>query len=243
VKIPCPQCGGEVRLQDTAGFVGCPYCGSSLVLDLTGVRPHLALRERLAAGQVLPLLRRWCDAHGFPAPVVLVPPRLTYYPFWRYVVAGRPRLVPAWPTVEGRWTEVPAPEAEQEVFDPAALGNAPVVESSVPEAAARARAFGGDAPAAGDLVHVPFYDLTLRAGTEAVRVAVDACAGHVYPDRFPAGVGRQESGEASRARLAVGWLLMFLAALLIPPAFLAALVVGALGWTLYWLVVGDVGRV
>ena len=140
MKFPCPQCGGEILLQEPGGFPVCPFCAAGLVLDLGGVRPHLLYRPRHASADVLPLLRRWCDRQGLPAPSIVSAPRLVYYPFWRYVSAGPPRLVPAWSTLKPRWTDLKIPEAEQVFFDPALVEKAEVVEATVPEAAARERA-------------------------------------------------------------------------------------------------------
>ena len=118
VGVACPQCGGEIQLQETTGFLGCPFCGASLVLDLTGVRLHMLYRPRHGPADIPPLLRLWCDAQGVPAPSDISTPHLVYQPFWRFASQGRPRLFPAWPALEARWTDLPTPDAEQVIFDP-----------------------------------------------------------------------------------------------------------------------------
>ncbi len=241
MKVPCPQCSGEVQLQETSGFVGCPFCGTSLVLDLTGVRPHLLYQPRHGAADVLPLLRRWCDAEGLPPPSGLSSVQLVYRPFWRHLVQGHARLVPAWPALEARWNDVPAPPAVQVIYNQAAVGAGRVIESSVAEGAARRRAFGegAGAVAAGDLVHVPFYEGQVMIASHQVRVSLEACAGRVYPDRIP------QAALASGARrtfgptaLSLSFLTLFLEAMLIPPLGLAAVVVGLTALVLYWILVG-----
>jgi len=242
VKIPCPQCGGEVRLQETAGFVGCPFCGTSLVLDLTGVRPHMLYRPRHGPADVGPLLRRWCDAHGLPTVSGISVPRLIYRPFWRFALQGRPRLIPAWPALEACWGDVPLPEAEQVIYDPSAVGGAPVVEPSVAEAAARSRLFGEGAAAAapGELVHVPFYEVGATLGGSRLTVSVEACTGRIYPERMPPGARTSEAGVLTAA--IAGFLVMFLEAVLIPLAWLAAGAVALTAVGLYWAVVGGSER-
>jgi hypothetical protein len=230
VKIPCPQCGGEVPLRETSGFVDCSFCGASLVLDPTGIRPHLVYRSRHGPGSVLPLLRRWCDAEGLPEPSLLAPPTLTYYPFWRFGVVGRPRLVPAWPTLQPRWSSLSAPDAEQAIYDPGAVGKARVVEPTVAEAAARSRSARGESVPAGDLVHLPFYEVTVRVGGARLHVILDACSGRAYPDQQPAGApGASPGGSFMRAMAIAGWLAMFLEAMIIPQVWLAALLVAVSG--------------
>jgi hypothetical protein len=240
VKVPCPQCGGEIRLQDTTGFVGCPFCGASLVLDLTGVRPHLLYRPRHSGGSVLPLLRRWCDAQGLPAPSLLSAPHLVYYPFWRFAAPGHARLTAAWPTLEARWADVPAPEGEQAVFDPTSLGGARVVEASLAEAAARVRTLGEGSGAPGDLIHVPFYEMPVSIGGVQVRLSLEACSGHVYPERIPSEARGRSGRQAFSAWTAVlGFLAMVVEALLIPPAWLAAIVVALTAAAFYWAIVSE----
>ncbi|OGB95627.1 MAG: hypothetical protein A3G35_17725 [candidate division NC10 bacterium RIFCSPLOWO2_12_FULL_66_18] len=244
MKVPCPQCGGEVQLQETTGFAGCPFCGTSLVLDLTGVRPHLLYRPRHGGADILPLLRRWCDAEGLLPPSSVSTADLVYHPFWRYGAQGRPRLVPAWPVLARRWTDLALPDAEQVIYDPAAVGAARVDEPSVAEAAARRRAFGEAAPSvgAGDLVHVPFYEAQVTIGPHRVQVSLEACSGRVYPEWMPPGVRRSGTGQGFGAATAIlGFTGMFLEAVLIPPAWLAATVVGLTGVALYWMLVNNPG--
>jgi len=243
VKIPCPQCGGEVQLQEATGVARCPFCGTSLVLDLTGVRPHVLYCPRREPSEVLPLLRRWCDAQGLAAPSGVSTAHLVYQPFWRFTSQGRPRLVPAWATLEARWADVPVPEGEQVIYDRSIVGNAQVVEPTVAEAAARNRAFGASAASAvaGDLVHVPFYEIQATMGGGRLTASVEACSGRVYPDRMPARTKASAARQASAVTTAVvGFVIMFLEAILIPSPWMAASAVGLTAVALYWAVLGNV---
>jgi hypothetical protein len=242
VKIPCPQCGGEVQLHETSGFARCPFCGASLVLDLTGVRPHMLYCPRHGPADAAPLLRRWCDAQGLPTPSSVSAPHLTYRPFWRFASQARPRLIPAWPALEARWADVPLPEGEQVVYDLAIVGTARLVEPSVAEAAARQRAFGADAgsTAAGDLVHVPFSEVQATIGGGRLATSVEACSGRVYPERIPLSAGASAARQASALTTAVvGFVIIFLEATFIPPAWLAAGAVGLTAVALYWTLIGS----
>ncbi len=236
MTVPCPQCAGAIRLQETTGFVACPFCGSSLVLDLTGVRPHYLYRPRHAAVAVLPLLRRFCHAQGLPVPSPLAAPRLTYFPFWRYATAGGPRLVPAWTTLETRWRQVVAPEAEQSLYDPAAVQDARVVEATLAEGAAAHHAQGAEPVKAGALVHIPFYEQDAVLRGRRMALGVEACSGRVYVDRLPSGarLGGSYAGVGPGLAL-VAFAAMFLGATVVPTGWLALLVVGLIGLAMYWL--------
>jgi hypothetical protein len=228
VKFPCPQCGGEILLQEPGGFPVCPFCAAGLVLDLGGVRPHLLYRPRHASADLLPLLRRWCDRQGLPAPSIASVPRLVYYPFWRYVSAGPPRLIPAWSTLKPRWTDLKIPEAEQAFFDPALVERAEVVEATVPEAAARERAGAESGAKPGELLHVPFFEVGMKAGAATVPASVEACSGQVYVDALPRTAAAAGAGPA--VMLVLGALVMVAEAALLPRAWVALPVVFVTAW-------------
>jgi hypothetical protein len=201
-------------------------------------------RPRHGPADVIPLLRRFCDAQGLPPPSGVSTPRLAYQPFWRFASQGHPRLVPAWPALDSCWADVPVPDAEQVIYDPSLAGSARVVEPSVAEVAARNRTFGeaSAATAAGDLVHVPFYEVeaTIDAGRLALRV--EACSGRVYPDRMPPGATASSARQAGAVAAAiVGFVVMFLEAMLIPPAWLAICCVALTAMGLYWTTIGSGG--
>ena len=228
MKFPCPQCGGEILLQEAGGFPVCPFCAAGLVLDLGGVRPHLLYRPRHASADLLPLLRRWCDRQGLPAPSIASAPRLVYYPFWRYVSAGPPRLIPAWSTLKPRWTDLKIPEAEQAFFDPALVKGAEVVEATVPEAAARERAGAESGAKPGELLHVPFFEVGMKAGAATVPASVEACSGQVYVDALPRTAAAAGAGPA--VTLVLGALVMVAEAALLPRAWVALPVVFVTAW-------------
>lgn len=231
MRLPCAQCGGDIRLQETNGFVRCPFCGATLVLDSAGVRPHFLYRPRLGPPQVLPLLRRWSDAAGAPAPRLAGPPRLSLYPFWRYATLGRARLVPAWSTLEARWREVRAPEAEQVLFEPDALPEARVIEPDVGELAARGRA-GSEEP--GVLVHLPFLEAAVEVGGQRAVAAIDACSGRVDVE-----VGGGVGGVRQSALVpALGCATMAGCAALLPTAWGAAAGVALLALAWYLVLAG-----
>jgi hypothetical protein len=236
VKFPCPQCGGEILLQETGGFPVCPFCAAGLVLDLGGVRPHLLYRPRHASADLLPLLRRWCDRQGLPAPSIASAPRLVYYPFWRYVSAGPPRLIPAWSTLKPRWTDLKIPEAEQAFFDPALVKGAEVVEATVPEAAARERAGAESGAKPGELLHVPFFEVGIKVGATTLPASVEACSGQVYVDALPRTEAAAGAGPA--VTLVLGAVVMVTEAALLPRAWVALPVVFVTAWLTYLAIRG-----
>ena len=237
MKFPCPQCGGEILLQEAGGYPVCPFCAAGLVLDLGGVRPHLLYRPRHASADLLPLLRRWCDRQGLPAPSLVSTPRLVYYPFWRYVSAGPPRLIPAWSTLKPRWTDLKIPEAEQVFFDPALIEKAEVVEATLPEAAARVRAGAESGAKPGDLLHAPFFEIGMKVGAATLPASVEACSGQVYVDALPRPAAAAGAGPA--VTLALGALVMVVEAAILSRAWAAAPVVFVTAWLTYLAIRGS----
>jgi hypothetical protein len=233
VKIPCPQCGGEVLLREADGFPACPFCGAGLVLDLAGVRTHFLYRPRITPDQVLPLLRRWADRQRAGAPAGPANPRLVYYPFWRYAKDGPRRFVPAWPTPDPGWDRLRPPDAEQLFFDAAQAEGGEVVDPTLPEAAARARALGEGATEAGALVHLPVYEATVRLAGTPVSLRVEACSGTVLA---PEGALTTPAGAADGGRTAWmvgGGSLMLVAAVAIAPLGIALAAVAMVSLVVY----------
>ena len=158
---------------------------------------------------------------------------------------GGASLIPAWPVLDPRWGDVFFPEAEQVIFDPAAIGTARLIEATVAEAAARQRTFGETAAslAPGDLVHIPFYEIQAMVGGIPTRISLDACSGRVYSDRVPLVPAVPGNPHGLGLAIAIlGFLGMFVEALLIPPAWLAVLVVGLTAMALYWTLIGGGGK-
>ncbi len=227
MNIACPQCGAHTALQDPAGFARCAFCGSSLVLDLGGVRPHLLCVPRHAAADALPLIRAWCDQRRVPVPSSFGPPQLVYRPFWRYPSGG---LIPAWATIERRWRTILPPEGAQQVFAAESVRPGTVIEPTVAEAAVR------PGEAAGDLIHLPFYDLAGVLYGRPIQLAIDACTGHIYPEPAPAAAATGPG--ASLVTVAAGFFLMFLEAVAIPHPAAAGAAISLTGVFVYWAMRG-----
>lgn len=228
-----------MQLRDPEGFPACPFCGTGLVLDRTGVRPHLLYRPRVTPAQALPLLRRWAERRGMSASPGAEPPRLVYYPFWRYAREGPRRLVPAWSTLEAQWTELRLPEAEQVSFDAAHVQGAVVVEPTVPEAAARARVGGERSAPEGDLVHLPAYEMTMRLGSTRLPVAVEACSGKVVCAAAPGTEGTRAAAMRRAAWMVSGGAAILGVAMAIRPFAFAATASAALAALLYGVLASE----
>jgi len=233
VKIPCPQCGGEVTLREAGGFPACSFCGAGLVLDLTGVRTHFLYRPRIAPDQVLPLLRRWADRKRAGALAGPANPRLVYYPFWRYAKDGPQRLVPAWSVLDPTWDRLRPPDAEQLFFDAAQAEGGEVIDPTVPEAAARARALGDGATEAGDLVHLPVYEATVRLAGMPVSLRVEACSGTVLASEDGLPIPADEAARGRTAWMVGGGSAMLAAAVAVAPLAIALAAVAALSLMVY----------
>jgi hypothetical protein len=236
VRVPCPQCGADIRLREAAGFPVCPYCSASLVLDRSGVRRHFLYRPRIRAAEVLPLVRRWADRQRLPAPSPIAPPRLIFRPFWRYAVRGAVRFVPAWETLSAHWDGLATPEAEQIFFDPEEVRGASLEEASVPEQSARRRQ-GLPDDRVGELVHLPFFELDAAAGSFRATLVLDACSGRIYTDRHEAGTAAAARQFPDRGvLLSAGGMLLASVAL---PLLLAIPALGGLAVWLWTLLAAD----
>jgi hypothetical protein len=112
----------------------------------------------------------------------------------------------------------------------------------VAEVAARARTLGEGATTPGDLIHIPFFESSMRIGVHQVQASLEACGGHVYPVRVPPG-SRGSSGRPVFAAWTaiLGFLAMAVEAILIPAAWMAAIAVTVTAMAFYWAIVSDAG--
>ena len=228
-----------MQLRDPEGFPACPFCGAGLVLDRTGVRPHVLYRPRVTPAEVLPLLRRWAERRGMSASPGPEPPRLVYYPFWRYAREGPRRLVPAWSTLEAQWAALRLPDAEQVSFDAAHVQGAVVVEPTVPEAAARAGRGGEGSAPEGDLVHLPVYETTVRLRGARLPVAVEACSGTVVCGGAPGSEGTRTAAIRRIAWMTGGGLTILGVGAAIRPFGVAAIASAILAALLYGVLASE----
>ncbi|MBI4537573.1 MAG: hypothetical protein HY712_06415 [candidate division NC10 bacterium] len=228
-------------MADPTGFVRCPFCACSLFLDLTGVRLHFCYHPRLSPADLPPLLRRRVGAPRASSGAIAGSSRLVFRPFWSFGGAGGARLMPAWPALASFWSGVVPPAGQRTVFDPAAMaGGTEVVEPAVPEAAARIQACGAETAEPGVLIHVPFFELRLRLGSDEREVAVEACSGRVYGTNLGAGAVAAAGGRRRLRRLATaGWVGLFVAGASLPVWWLSAPIVGIGAWILYHLILAQ----
>ena len=91
--------------------------------------------------------------------------------------------------------------------------------------------------AAGDLLHLPFYDVQGSLGSHALQLSVDACSGQVYPE--PIMPARAHGGsDAFITTAALGFVLMFVEATAIPHAGVAGVAVAVTAAFVYWVLRG-----
>jgi hypothetical protein len=147
--------------------------------------------------------------------------------------------VPAWSTLESAWDQLRLPDAEQVFFDASLVQGAEVVEPSVPEASARARAFGEAAVPAGDLVHLPIYETTVRLGDLRHALGVEACSGTVVCPGLEAAADVTAGWARRTGWMVCGGLVMLGAALAIRPLGVVLAVVGAVTALLYGVLASE----
>jgi hypothetical protein len=84
--------------------------------------------------------------------------------------------------------------------------------------------------------------MAARLGGQPVRISLEACSAHVYPDRIPPGARRTSGRQAFSTWTAIaGFLAMAVEAMLIPVGWLAAAAAALTATAIYWGIMGDAG--
>lgn len=195
----CPQCGADVSPDEEDSFVTCAFCGSSLHLEPGGAFRHEIVPAVLARDTLAGRLGRWLEdmeAIGSPKAVSA---RLLYFPLWVLPQAtGRP-VEPAAPLLAEPLDGFPLPSGDLKAFREDRAGDAEVIPASIRLESLR-RDPVGTAPPAARLVHVPYWDVAYRVGSQAHRAWIDAVSGRVLPLSDPV------SAEARLDRVYAGLL-------------------------------------
>lgn len=173
----CPQCGAAAGRDEADAFATCRFCGTRLFLGAEpGVR-HEMLLPAIRAGDVPARLATWLEereAAGTPAEIAS---RLVFLPFWAHAGRGGDPPVPAAPLLADGIEAFRLPAGDAKGFDPAAAPGAEFLPATV----ARDALPFASAPAAEiRLVHVPFYEISMKIFGRPVRVLLDAVAGQAF---------------------------------------------------------------
>lgn len=173
MKITCPQCGGETRVETPDPFVICAFCHGSLYIDLETITPVFTFSPEIESNRVSLYLKKDFEKVGLGERLAIREVAPVYLPFWR--TAGQNLLQRASAAFPAE--RIPLPSAGSIFFDPA-----------VPEHE-RPPLLGIDLPPAERdkplLYLVPFYELRVCFREQTRRFFVNAVNGGVYGEPLP----------------------------------------------------------
>jgi DNA-directed RNA polymerase subunit RPC12/RpoP len=214
LDVACTQCGASITVQADNRLLECPYCSTALVVDGSGTLFHEVMVATIKPADVASHLRRFLGGRDTVANLdreaQLEEPRLEYFPFWAFTVAGAGGdevvLQPAAPSYLQGLQGITVPAASLRPMGPEATGNAPVVAPEVPLETAKEwlMAKHGEVPIRRTvLYHLPLYRTPYSWHGTTYQAAVDGISGKVFPADFPA------KAEAPYVLVAVLALLVF----------------------------------
>jgi DNA-directed RNA polymerase subunit RPC12/RpoP len=238
-RLTCPQCGGEARAGEEHAFAACPWCGSRLFLDRGRAVAHEVLLPEVGRAHLAARLGRWLSGRETLGRPRLVATRLLLFPLWVIpATEGRAaRIAVAAPLLEEPPGGLGLPAGDRKAFRADAVPGAELVPATVHLESLLQR--GAEPPKGARLVHVPYWEVRFRIGSQDHRVWIDAVTGGVVPLSEPQSAERRLDSAytlllaVTFVALLAGFLLLFqgggrsaiglgLLALSGPPAMAAA---------------------
>jgi len=229
MDLDCTQCGGKVPIEPETDFLVCPFCNTSLFVELRGTVLHTIIRPTLDEKQAAESLTSHLidreiqrpGQYGF---------RMIYLPFWQIewptrvqaVLADHPpELGMAEPELPSG-SQIPArgDEAESKRF------TAPIIQLDVALDLTRDQARSDEQYKSARLVHAPFYIIEYSIGSHSFSAFVDAATGAVYPTSLPTSLS---TARTFKAMCMAGGMVAFASVVIIfSPSILLGLVALAL---------------
>jgi len=178
MKIACPQCGADNRIETVDIFIRCPYCQSTLYIDLDGIRQAVSFKPEIDGSQVGLYLKRDFEKFGFGEALSIRPIGLVFFPFW--MEENKPilaRASAAFPRLQ-----IPVPASEAVFFDIQTEAAEALIYDVDCQSQPSASGFEGK-----KLCYVPYYRALVRQRQlpREYPFLVNAISGTVEGERLP----------------------------------------------------------
>jgi LSD1 subclass zinc finger protein len=197
VQILCRQCSAPLPVEHGSAYVNCEYCGTTNVVEKGQTVFHYAVQATLDETQATAALRRWMAGNetikGLDREAQVQQPTFEYFPMWlvRHRRDGQESiyLEPAAALAVSELKHLTVPAGDLAPYDETIEGA--VVRASVPyetmlgwlkDEHGLTRAEIQEVA----LVHLPIFHFTYGYKDRRYAAVVDAAAGRVYCNIFPA---------------------------------------------------------
>lgn len=197
VQILCRQCSAPLPVEHGSAYVECEYCGTTNVVEKGQTVFHYAVQATVDEAEAVAALRRWMAGNetikGLDRDAEIGRPTFEYFPMW---LVRRRRdgqesiyLQPAAALAVSELKQLTVPAGDLTAYDEAMEDAA--IRATVPYETMLAwlKEQHGLTPAEVHevaLVHVPIFHFTYSYKDRRYSAVVDAAAGQVFFNIFPA---------------------------------------------------------
>ncbi len=219
--IACSQCGGELHPDEGQIFLTCPYCSATVYLDKSRVVFHWYVAPTLKDQDAVAALYRWMSGSqtvkDLDKKARLEEQTFQYFPVWYFKWRGQGSeqvaLQPAAATSVSELASLKIPAGDLRKYDSALDSRS--ISPSVPLEAGLEwvrNKYGGTSATMDEMsiVHIPLYFFKYAFGAQSYTAVVDAAAGTVLANLYPA------KPETPYQMVGVVTALVFLCLALIP---------------------------
>ncbi|MDP8255500.1 MAG: hypothetical protein P9M14_07120 [Candidatus Alcyoniella australis] len=208
MQIACTQCGGQVPIEPDSDFLSCPYCNTSLFVDLRGSVHHLAIEPLVPPDQALQTLMDFLRDHELPRPKS-IDSKLIYLPFWQIQWPHHLASMVAGHLPQTGLLEPALPPGTQLGLDRCRIDPGDLTLPGV-QLDAALEAFSESQPdyqnfKSARLVHAPFHLLAFSLSGNEHHALVDAVTGAIYIEGLPSAAS---TGRTVRSMLMVSSIIV-----------------------------------
>lgn len=173
MKLQCPQCGTNNKIEIPDSFATCQSCNSSLYIDIDTITPVYSFAPAFGTDQLGMYLKRDFEKIGFNEDIKISDAVPVYFPFWQ--VEKNRKLLRAGSQFPE--TDIEPPSGEQVFFDSHDALDKNIEVTSI------------DTQPPGDekrtLFYVPFFQVTVEFNQKKYVFFINAVNGEVNGDPIP----------------------------------------------------------
>lgn len=214
MNFRCPQCGAGSTIEYEEYYFKCPFCKTSLVLDISNVTKHFITLPKITVDKnyCVSHLKTFLAKNEIRSNFIIDKYTTIYYPFWCHIRSDGTQVI--LPAASSQLFDIKAlniKAGEFLVFEPSKISNETVIDADIHLESSLGQ-FGNlyeisnDPIKESSLIHYPFSKIEYRYNNNRYDILMDMITEEFYYNVLPPTI----SGVLSRRFAFISIILFFL---------------------------------